>query len=82
MSDTDHDIVAACDRHGAKAVSDAAVRRMNGDRQALPALGIEDPQTLAGADRILSTAFRLMNPDERALDLAEAVIDGARRSAG
>lgn len=32
----DKDIAQACALHGAKAVSDAACRRMNGDRGALP----------------------------------------------
>lgn len=83
MSDyKDHAIATACERYGAKAVSDAATRRMNGDRQALPRLGIEDPQTLADADHIMTLCYRLMTPEERALDLAEATIDGARLSAG
>lgn len=78
MQNTDKDIAAACDKHGAKVVSDAAYRRMHGDHAALPALGLLDPCNLGEAHHITTIAFRLMSPEESAADLAQASIDAAK----
>lgn len=75
---TDDCIAAACEIHGAKVVSDAAYRRMNGDRAALPKLGLEDPATLGDANRITTICHRLMTPEDKAMDLAQASIDLAK----
>lgn len=68
------DIGSACAEFGAKTVADAAHRRMNGDRTALPKVGLESGETLAWATKVSEVAFSLMEPEERAGDLAEAVI--------
>lgn len=78
---TDSEIAAACDKHGAKAVYDAAYRRMAGDRTALPKLGLQDVDNAFDADQVGSTAFRLMEPDERATDLADTTIGLAKLTA-
>ena len=70
----DKDIAQACAAHGAKTVSDAAYRRMKGDRKALPKVGLENGETLAWANRVTEVAFALMEPEDRAGDLADAVI--------
>lgn len=75
---TDDGIAQACDIHGAKAVSDAAFRRMNGDHAALPKLGLEDPATLGDANRITAICYKLMSPEDKAMDLAQASIDLAK----
>lgn len=75
---TDHEIARACDLFGAKAVSDAAYRRMAGDHLALLAVGLPDTATIGVADRVAQVAFKLMDPAERAGDLAAAAIALAR----
>lgn len=74
----DRNIIAAAVRaHGAKAVYDAAYRRMAGDRAALPAVGIADVRTLADADRIGRIAFAMLSPADRSADAADATIKAA-----
>ena len=75
---TDAQIAAACDTYGVKAVSDAAYKRMQGDRAALSRVGLDDVPTLAEANHITIICYRLMSPDERAADLTDAAIDTAR----
>ena len=75
---TEKNIEAACDRHGAKVVSDAAYKRIAGDHQSLPKIGLIDPVTLDEANKVATIAFALMEPDDRATDLAEATIASAK----
>lgn len=75
---TDHEIARACDIFGAQAVSDAALRRMAGDQLALRAVGLPDAANIGIADRVAQVAFKLMDPAERAGDLAAAAIALAR----
>ena len=75
---TDHDIADACATYGAKAVSDAVYRRMNGDRKALSAVGLPDVQSLGEAHRVTVVAFRLFGAADAAADLADAAISAAR----
>lgn len=67
-------IAAAVETQGAKAVYDAAYRRMAGDRLALPAVGLPDAATIGEADYIGRVAFRALDPHERAQDLADVSI--------
>ena len=73
----DKAIEAACERHGAKVVSDAAYRRMNGDREALRRLGL-DAADIGEANHITVICHRLMSPGEQAADYGEAVVEAAR----
>lgn len=72
-------IILACQEHGAKKVYDAAYQRINGDRAALPAVGLDDVQTIWEADRIGREAFKLLGPIDRAADLADITISLAKR---
>jgi hypothetical protein len=71
-------ILEACDRFGAKTVSDAAYRRMNGDHAALAKVGLQNAPNLGEAEAIAKIAFDLMSPQERAEDAANAVISAAK----
>jgi hypothetical protein len=73
----DAEIIAACELHGAKTVSDAAYKRIAGDHTALPKVGLQ-ACGIGEADRITAIAFRLMSAEERAMDLTEATITGAK----
>lgn len=64
-------IQAAIQRHGAKAVHDAAFARMQSDMNALAYFGIEAP-TLATAWRASVAAFRALSPEEQAQGAREA----------
>lgn len=70
-------IEEACDRHGAKVVSDAAYKRMSGDREALRRLGL-DAADIGEANHITVICHRLMSPEEQAADYGEAVVELAR----
>jgi hypothetical protein len=72
-------ITAACDRHGANVVAAAALRRMKGDRAALPEIGLPDAITLGEAYRITEVAYFLMTAEERASSEAERATRAAQR---
>ena len=67
-------INAACERFGAKAVYDAAHRHMAGDKSALGNVGLPDAKSIGDADYIGRVVFRLLDPVEQGLDLAEVTI--------
>jgi hypothetical protein len=64
----------ACREHGAKAVSDAAYAAMSGNRAGLDRVKLGDVKGIGDLDVVGSTAHKLMEPDEQALDLAQATI--------
>ena len=74
---TDDEITAACKKHGAKAVSDAAYAAMGGDYKPLSGLGISCIG-LAPLYRITSLTHQLMTPDEQADNLAQAAVGLAK----
>lgn len=78
MRPTESEIYAACNTHGAQKVYDAAYRRMSGDHAALPKVGLADVKTIGDADFVGKTAFKLLDPNEIAADLADITIDQAR----
>ena len=55
-------IIAAIQQHGARAVHEAAVKRLEGSHLALEAVGLF-AVTLGDANEILSTAHKLMSSD-------------------
>jgi hypothetical protein len=63
------DILAACERHGAHVVVDAARRRMKGDRAALPKIGLPDAISLGEAYRITEVADRWVTPEASVREL-------------
>jgi hypothetical protein len=75
---TDKNIEIACCKFGAKAVSDAAYSRMSGSRVALIAVELEDAKTIAEANQVATVAYALMSPNDKAQDLAIAVVDTAK----
>jgi len=77
---TDAEITALCRTHGAKRVSDAAYRAMEGRRSDALRLGFGEA-TLPALYAITTLAYRLMTDAQRACDLADAAISGARISA-
>lgn len=64
------DTQAAIKAHGAKAVYEAASRRMAGDMHALPAIGLQN--TLADAWGIMCEAHRRMSASDQAADYWDA----------
>ena len=79
---TDRDIARACQRHGARGVYEAACAFVSGNGDALAELslpGVVDPREAALIARI---AFRLMSTGERSVEIAQALIDSAKRRAG
>lgn len=75
---TDEAIARACDQHGAGRVSEAAYAAMSGQRAALSAVGLAEAAGLGELHRITTVAYELMEPHERAADLTQATIDGAK----
>ncbi len=72
----------ACTKFGAKAVLEAAYKRMAGDHRALLAVGLPDVKTFAAADCIGQFCYRSMTTTEREAALADiAVALGRRRKA-
>lgn len=65
--------------HGAQAVYKAAIKRMDGDRTALAAVGLQ-ADNLGQADQIMSAAFRQLGPAAQAIDKAsaQAALDGGK----
>jgi len=57
----------AVEIHGAKAVYDAAVRRMDGDRKPLKNVGL-GANTIADAWEIMQEAHKSLTPSEQASD--------------
>jgi len=76
----DQQIADLCLRHGAKVCSDAAYRAMEGRRSDALRLGFGEA-TLPALYAITTLAYRLMTDAQRACDLADAAISGARISA-
>lgn len=72
MDITASEVRFACTRHGAKAVLEAAYKRMAGDHRALPDVGLADPETFGEADRIGYVCYRSMTAAERDAVMAEA----------
>lgn len=68
----------ACRAHGAKVVSDAAYTAMRGNRVTLDRVGLGDVKGMWLLDVVGSTAYKLMNPAEKSLDLAQVTIDLAK----
>lgn len=68
----------ACREHGAKVVSDAAYAAMGGNRAGLDRVKLGDVKGVYLLDVVGSTAHKLMEPDEQAMDLAEVTIDLAK----
>jgi hypothetical protein len=68
----------AIKKHGAKAVSDAAYRAMNGDRAALDRVGLSDVKGLSALNTVTVECFAQMSDREKAQDLAEAAINAAK----
>lgn len=65
------EITAAIQAHGAKAVYDAACKRMDGNPGPLAAFGLE-AKTIGDANTIMVAAFAEMGPAGRAIDFAQA----------
>lgn len=78
MKITEKEIGTACDHYGAAAVYAAAYRWMAGDHGALPKVGLINIATLGEADRVGVIAYRLLDPSERAADLADVTINLAK----
>lgn len=57
--------------HGAQAVYNAAIKRMDGDRTALAKVGL-DAANLGDANAIMAEAYASMGPAQRAIDAASA----------
>ncbi len=73
------DATAACRKHGAKVVSDAAYAAMSGRPAPLQALGLgQCLGNLPALHLITTAAYSLMSDDDQALDLAQASIDAAK----
>lgn len=68
-------VALACDRNGPPAVSEAALQAMAADCRMLAAVGLsQGARNLPALNLAMRTAFELMDPDERAADLAGASI--------
>ena len=74
---TDAEILAACKTHGAKHVYAAAYSAMSGQRDALVRVGLQ-AANMGDMDRIGRFAFGLLDAKERAADLADVTIKGAK----
>lgn len=74
---TDDDIRDACMAHGAKRVYDAAYAHIGGNKAALEGVGLS-AATIGDADRIGRVAFGLLGAADRAADLADITIKGAK----
>lgn len=73
------DATAACRKHGAKIISDAAYAAMAGRHAPLQALGLgQCIGNLPALHLVTTTAYALMSDDDQALDLAQASIDAAK----
>ena len=70
-------IKSACMEHGAKAIYEAACKRMEGIVDALDFCGLS-AETIADADSIASVAFQFLDPNTKAIDLANASINLAK----
>lgn len=79
---TKDDIRNACVEFGAKAVYEAASKRMSGNTASIPAVGLKNGASLGEANHIMTTAFELLSPVERASDLADVTIGLAKIPAG
>jgi len=75
---TNDQITAACRKHGAKNVSDAAYEAMNGQRALIDALGLGSLAGLGDLHRATVLAYGLMGEDDQAADLTRAAIDAAK----
>jgi hypothetical protein len=64
--------------YGAKAVSDAAYRAMNGDRSKMERIGLAHVRGLVALNEVAAHCFALMSNDEKAQDLSEAAISAAK----
>ena len=78
MINTDDDIIAACHSHGSKKVYDAAYAFMTGNLNALPVVGLRNPNSVAEADYIGSKVFKMLGHIDVANDLANITIDTAK----
>lgn len=58
-------------QHGARAVYQAAIDRLQGNARPLASIGLSAPD-LAEANRIMSAAFAELGPADRAIDKASA----------
>lgn len=75
---TDDQIIAACRKHGAKNVSDAAYAAMNGNRVVMASLGLGELSGLGQLHRATVLAYSLMGDDDQASDLTLAAINAAK----
>lgn len=71
-------LALSSEKSGASAVSQAAMSRMAGDHKALAKVGLADVATLGEANAISATAYALMDAQEQAGDLAQAIVDTAK----
>ena len=78
MINTDDDILSACQTHGAKKVYDAAYAFMRNDFNALPTVGLKNPNGVGEADYIGSKVFKMLGQVDKAKDLADIKIDLAK----
>jgi hypothetical protein len=73
------DATAACRKHGAKIISDAAYAAMSGRLAPLQALGLGHCiGNLPALHLITTTAYALMSDDDQAMDAAQASINAAK----
>jgi len=79
MPATQNQIAAAISSHGAAKVHAAAYKAMQGQRQALDAVGLPSDGTIGDLDRIGSAAFAAMGAAGRAADLADLTIKQAKQ---
>ena len=71
------DIERAFRKYGAKAVSDAAYAAMEGRRAAITSIGL-GAYAMGALQAITVRAYNLMSDEDRAADLTDAYINGAK----
>lgn len=69
---TEQTIIDAISAHGAKAVYDAAVKRLEGNRAPLAALGLAC-EGIGQANTIMTMAYQCMSSTEQDLDHIDAI---------
>lgn len=79
MPATTEQIKAAIAAHGAAKVHAAAYKAMQGQRQALDAVGLPIDGTVGDLDRIGAAAFAAMGSADRAADLTDLTIRQAKQ---
>lgn len=75
---TNESILNACIVYGAKMIYNAASKRLEGDKNALTTIGLDNGSSLAEANNIMTIAFGLIGSVDRSADLAEVTINLAK----